>query len=413
MWMLKMLTLPVSTDIVGKFPLQNEIIWLIRAIFSRKSCLILNYKRIFTHLVGPEKKVGNIHFLRIIGERITRTIASVVVLGAISFPAVQAEAGFFATLISGLIPAKPADTILLDPSLNSQNMALLQATLSPNGNLGKGGGDITIVGSALLPESGPAGTLADVDDSFPVTDQISVYTVRKGDSISAIAKMFEVSVNTIMWANDLKNGVIREGQVLVILPVNGVRHIVKKGDTLASIAKSYKGEINEIADFNNLSVSSPLVVGEEILVPNGKLATVPSTSISNGSKTTSTLRGTGGPELLGYYIRPVFGGTISQGLHGYNGVDLAAPRGTTIVASAKGVVIISRGSGWNGGYGNYIVIQHANGTQTLYAHLSSVVAHEGSEVEQGQLIGYSGSTGKSTGPHLHFEVRGAKNPFAK
>lgn len=216
-----------------------------------------------------------------------------------------------------------------------------------------------------------------------------------------------------MWANDLKNGVIREGQVLVILPVNGVRHIVKKGDTLASIAKSYKGEVDEIADFNNLSISSPLVVGEEILVPNGKLAVTLSTSVSSGSKTTSTLRGTGGPELFGYYIRPVFGGTISQGLHGYNGVDLAAPRGTTIVASAKGVVIISRGSGWNGGYGNYVVIQHPNGTQTLYAHLSSVVAREGSEVEQGQLIGYSGSTGKSTGPHLHFEIRGAKNPFAK
>jgi murein DD-endopeptidase MepM/ murein hydrolase activator NlpD len=125
------------------------------------------------------------------------------------------------------------------------------------------------------------------------------------------------------------------------------------------------------------------------------------------------LRGTGGPDLPGYYIRPVYGGTISQGLHGYNGVDLAAPRGTTIVAAAGGNVIIARGSGWNGGYGNYVVISHPNGTQTLYAHLNSVATYEGAQVEQGQLIGYSGSTGKSTGPHLHFEVRGAKNPFAK
>lgn len=402
-----------TTDIVGKFLLQNEFIWLIRAIFSEKTCLILNCKHIFTHLLRGEKKPIGKNFLGIIGNKIVSTIASVFVLGVISFPSLQAEAGFFATLISGLMSSKSADSTLLDPALNSQNMALLQATLSPNGNLGKGGGDITIVGSALLPESGPAGTLADVGDTLPVSDQISVYTVRKGDSISAIAKMFGVSVNTIMWANDLKNGIIREGQVLVILPLNGVRHIVKKGDTLASIAKSYKGDVDEIADFNNISASSLLDVGEEILVPNGSLAVVPSKSVSVSTKTTSTLRGTGGPELVGYYIRPVFGGVISQGLHGYNGVDLAAPRGTTIVAAAKGTVIISRGSGWNGGYGNYIVIQHPNGTQTLYSHLTSVVAREGAEVEQGQLIGYSGSTGKSTGPHLHFEVRGAKNPFAK
>lgn len=334
------------------------------------------------------------------------------VLVSFFLPLFQVQAGFFATLVRFFV-SEPAEGALLDPALNSQNMALLQAPLSPNGNLGKGGGDITIVGSALLPESGPAGTLLDVVDNVSTNDQISVYTVRKGDTISAIAKMFGVSVNTIMWANDLKSGIIKEGQVLVILPVNGVRHIVKKGDTLASIAKEYKGTIDEIAEFNNVSISSPLAVGEEILVPNGKLATAPNTSVSVSTRTTSTLRGTGGPDLPGYYIRPVYGGTISQGLHGYNGVDLAAPRGTTIVAAAGGNVIIARGSGWNGGYGNYVVISHPNGTQTLYAHLNSVATYEGAQVEQGQLIGYSGSTGKSTGPHLHFEVRGAKNPFAK
>ena len=90
---------------------------------------------------------------------------------------------------------------------------------------------------------------------------------------------------------------------------------------------------------------------------------------------------------------------------------MAAPVGTPIRASAGGVVIISRSSGYNGGYGSYVVISHSNGTQTLYAHMNKVQAIQGTTVAQGELIGTVGSTGKSTGPHVHFEVRGAANPF--
>jgi murein DD-endopeptidase MepM/ murein hydrolase activator NlpD len=101
----------------------------------------------------------------------------------------------------------------------------------------------------------------------------------------------------------------------------------------------------------------------------------------------------------------------TQGIHGYNGVDLGAPAGTAVRAAAAGQVIISKASGWNGGYGQYIVVKHANGTQTLYAHLSANSVAAGATVAQGQLIGAVGNTGKSTGNHVHFEVRGAKNPF--
>jgi murein DD-endopeptidase MepM/ murein hydrolase activator NlpD len=108
----------------------------------------------------------------------------------------------------------------------------------------------------------------------------------------------------------------------------------------------------------------------------------------------------------------VNGGVLTQGLHGYNGIDIGAPSGTGILASAAGTVIIAnRSGGWNGGYGNYIVIQHDNGTQTLYAHASRIYATAGQRVAQGALIGAVGRTGKATGPHLHFEVRGATNPF--
>ncbi|MBI3075361.1 MAG: M23 family metallopeptidase, partial [Parcubacteria group bacterium] len=107
----------------------------------------------------------------------------------------------------------------------------------------------------------------------------------------------------------------------------------------------------------------------------------------------------------------VSGGRKTQGLHGFNGVDIGAPYGTPVYAAAAGTVIVSRPSGWNGGYGQYVVISHSNGTQTLYSHMGSIVASEGAYLEQGQILGYVGSTGRSTGPHLHFEVRGARNPF--
>ena len=288
---------------------------------------------------------------------------------------------------------------------NSQNMSILQAALNSDPNPSKGGGDITIVGGvALLPETGPTGTLADIQEQHS-HDQISVYVVRKGDTLSQIAKMFGVSTNTIIWGNDLKSSIISEGQTLIILPVSGVRHTVKSGDTIQSIAKFYKGDVSEILSFNNLSSNQKLTVGEIVIVPDGEVSSSQSNFVSN------TPRGTSVPSYDGYYTRPLVGGKKTQGLHGYNGIDLGAPSGTPIYAAASGNVIISRNYGWNGGYGNYVVISHTNGTQTLYAHLTEAAVFAGAYVYQGQIIGYLGSTGKSTGPHVHFEVRGAKNPF--
>ena len=110
-------------------------------------------------------------------------------------------------------------------------------------------------------------------------------------------------------------------------------------------------------------------------------------------------------------LNPLLGAIKTQGIHGYNGVDLGAPVGTPVRASASGEVIVAKGQGWNGGYGDYIVIRHRSGIQTLYAHLSKVNVAVGEQVTAGENIALSGNSGKSTGPHLHFEVRGAKNPF--
>lgn len=268
---------------------------------------------------------------------------------------------------------------------------------------------------ALMAYSGPEGTLADVID-MPQTDRISVYVVRPGDTLSDIAEMHNVSVNTVVWANNLKSTKdVHVGDTLIILPISGVKRTIVKGDTLKSLAARYGADANEIAQFNGLDPAAGLAVGTTIIIPGGEVETAPKTPAKKNlaSRTSPYLGGGGAPARAGYYVNPAPGTRLTQNLHGHNGVDFGGPRGTPIYAAADGTVIVSRNSGWNGGYGNYVVITHANGTQTLYAHLTNAIVGPGQSVSGGQLIGYMGSTGKSTGNHLHFEVRGAANPFAR
>lgn len=288
-------------------------------------------------------------------------------------------------------------------------MALLRPAMNIDPTPARGGGEITIVdNSALMPSEGPAGTIADIEK--PKNATISTYVVREGDTLTEIAELFEVKPSTILWANDLPRGaVLKIGQQLTILPVTGVKHTVIKGDTLSSIAKKYSGDAAEIASFNDVD-DSLLTVGLVVIIPNGEIAApAPAKSASKKIIATSVR---GSAAKVGYYMAPLSQYIESQGIHGYNGVDLAAPVGTPIMASASGNVIIAKAGGYNGGYGLYVVVQHDDGSQTLYAHMSKVAAYGGQSVEQGQVIGYVGSTGKSTGAHLHFEIRnGVRNPF--
>jgi len=292
-------------------------------------------------------------------------------------------------------------------TLNSQNIPLLQAALNPDPNNGWGGGDITINNNALLSDSGLMGTIADISENKPGPDQISLYVVREGDNLSQIAKMFDVSVNTIRWANDLRaDEPIRVGQILVILPVTGIQYSVKKGDTIKDIAKKFNADVDEILQFNNLAINNKLVEGETIIIPNGDYTEPAQTTAPSQKPKTVT------PFYIGYYLRPIEDGRKTQGIHGYNAVDLADSCGTPIFASASGDILISKSYGWNAGYGNYIVISHPNGTQTLYAHLSKNVVYPGWHVVKGQIIGYIGITGRTTGCHVHFEIRGGpRNMF--
>lgn len=309
------------------------------------------------------------------------------------------------------------------PMVHDSSIDLLEAAVNTDPNPAKGrGGIATTGGSALIAYTGPDGTIADIDRTAS-SGRISTYTVREGDSLSGIADMFDVSMNTILWANNLSNkGAVRPGMTLVILPVSGIRHKVASGDTLATLAKRYGSDADEIASFNGLSAAGSLTSGDTVIIPGGEIAAVKAPAKKAVAKATSKIKtggslgavlGTGNTSnaVSGGFANPAPAGRVSQGIHGWNGVDLAAPQGSAINAAAAGTVIISRVGGWNGGYGNYIVIDHGNGVQTLYSHNSTNTVSIGDTVVRGQNIGTIGNTGQSTGYHVHFEVRGAKNPF--
>lgn len=307
-------------------------------------------------------------------------------------------------------------------------MPLLSPATNINPSPVVGGGAIVLAGGvALVAQEGPSGTAADIE-SRPAVSQISSYTVHEGDTLAGIAEMFDVSVNTIVWANDLKDTPIREGQTLIILPITGIQHTLLKGETLSSLARDYRSNAHDIAQYNDFADNAHLVPGTVVIIPAGEMS-LPKTQtpakpdkittrlaqtkkLGASNKPTSKLHGADGPAIAGYYRWPVASGIITQGLHGFDAVDIGAPKGTNIFAAADGTVLVAKGGGgWNGGYGNYVVIQHPNGTQTLYAHATKVLVSPGAAVVQGEIIATVGSTGESTGPHLHFEVRGAQNPF--
>ena len=372
----------------------------------------------------------------------------VVVLGVTMTYAQTAHAGLF-SFITDLISAGhvSADTSTStgdSSSTNSQNMPLLQAVSNPNPTISSDCSDVSPVNGTILDPNISVSAIANCETT---NTQISTYVVKSGDTISGVAQMFGVSINTVLWANSLTGkSVLQPGQTLVILPITGINYTVQKGDTLQGIANKYGGDhtketLSDILNYNDMTVSTALTVGQTIIIPSAELSTndiTVSTPSRSTTKSSSAVR-SGLPKnslssdepLLDnvknwpaypscnvassgcYYLRPISGGHISQKLHGHNGVDLAAPIGTPIVASAGGTVIISRvNGGWNGGYGNFVVISHNNDTQTLYAHMQTkLVVSAGEHVKQGQVIGYIGMTGHTTGPHLHFEIRGAQNEF--
>ena len=336
-----------------------------------------------------------------------------------SFLPKQANAGFFSSLFSDQAYAdSSSDTASSPTGNNSQNIPLLEANVSSVDNTDNTDTDAnTVSNNALVPVTGPMGA-SDGTNASDCSGNDANYVVKSGDTLAWIAKTYNVSVNTILWANDMKKGdKLNPGDVLLILPCSGIEYTIKQKDSLQSIAKLYKVEVDDIVQNNDITLDTPLVPGDTLIIPNAAKSDEGGTPIPQkdlgASIAKNKLYYQQHPiqNLAGYYIDPVPGYRLSQGIHDNNAVDLAIPTGTPIHAAAAGKVIFAR-NGYNGGFGNFVIIDHPNGTQTLYAHQSKLATHAGDEVYQGEVIGYVGSTGHSTGPHLHFEVHGAQNPGA-
>lgn len=243
-------------------------------------------------------------------------------------------------------------------------------------------------------------------------DKVVDYEVIGGDTLASIATKFDVSIDTIKWSNNLKGEIIKPGQIIKIPPVTGVVHKVQSGESIYTIAKKYKVDAQNIVnfpfnDFTDLDTFA-LVPGQTLIVPNGTIEEV--RPVSPGGFYAGPIKA--GLRGSSNFIWPTSGSISQYPVWYHMAVDIQNPGAPPVIASDTGTVTFAGCIPY--GYGCHIIVDHANGYQTLYGHLSKLDVSAGQGVNQGQQIGVMGSTGRSTGTHLHFEVRtgeGLLNPL--
>ncbi len=243
---------------------------------------------------------------------------------------------------------------------------------------------------------------------------IQIYKVLPADNLQKIAARYDLRPETILWANpklESNPDLLWPGQQLIIPPVDGVMHVVRAGDTLSSLAIKYKVSLDEIVEFplNNLeSSNTPINSGRQLIIPNGtKPYVARQVAMYRGPVPANAVRGSGS------FAWPVSGHITQQFWLGHRAIDVGARAGAPIVAADSGYVV-KASHGWNGGYGRMVMIDHGNGFVTLYAHMNMVYVRQGENVAKGERLGTVGNTGRSTGPHLHLEIRqngAARNPL--
>lgn len=245
------------------------------------------------------------------------------------------------------------------------------------------------------------------DISQKPRDIITEYTVQRGDTISTIAEKFQVSADTIKWANDLSDDSLSVGDVLKIPSVTGIVYKVQSGDTVYSIAKKFNTNPQKIVDFPYNEFANPetfsLVIGEMLMVPDGVQPSAQPTYQQpvyvQVPEAPQQIAGAAG------WIWPIRGEITQYFTWYHTGLDIAGPAGTPIYAAKSGTVM-EASCGWNYGYGCHVLLDNGGGFSTMYAHMvQQPSVSVGQSVNQGQLIGYRGSTGRSTGNHTHFEIR--------
>ncbi len=237
--------------------------------------------------------------------------------------------------------------------------------------------------------------------------EVVSYTVQEGDTLSMVADKFGVSLETLLWANDLTaKSKIKPGMELKVPPVTGLVHKVKRGETIYSIAKKYEVEAQNIVNwpFNSFADDETfaLAVGQILVVPDGVMPeAAPPTQpryIARQTPDAGTVTATG------QFVWPTAGKVTQNPVWYHMAVDIANRDAPDVLAADSGRVIVA-GFPDRQGYGNRVIVDHGNGYQTLYAHLAAIYVTEGQNIGRGAAIGKMGSTGRSTGMHLHFEIR--------
>lgn len=260
-------------------------------------------------------------------------------------------------------------------------------------------------GGEILGQSLDATGLVTLESDKP-WNQVSEYTVKDGDTLSSIAAKFDLTIDSVKWANeaiDWKK--IKPGDVVTIPPVTGIVYKVKAGDTIYSIAKKFSTNAQGIVDFplNTFADDETfaLAAGQTLIVPDGVMPDAPAPTLPRYTNVLTP--DAGSVAAAGSFVWPAYG-RITQPYRWYHkGLDIANQAGGAILAADAGTVVVS---GWtNAGYGYHVIIDHGNGYQTLYGHMSVLSVVPGQRVARGATLGQMGSTGRSTGTHLHFEIR--------
>lgn len=406
----------------------GPVFWLLRKIYRRfvvpTYSFSLTVKKRWQKLFGPAK---NKFFYPFIAKPVVHIVV-IVLIFSVTAVNIQAQTAPVGTgensLLFGVLGGEDLELIEETADVDRDTVSFSYVSTAYGiSSRDVGSADVTLIpvaDNSLLVTTGetaiattPSITGAVRDTSAPrkVRTGTETYIVKEGDTISTIAASFGLSSSTILWANDLgSNDFIRPGQELAILPVDGVTHEVTSGDTLTKIASRYGVEEEDISSFNKLGAEGTIALNTTLIIPDGtpprptpqqvvRIAQTPTISdVQTVFEKPDASPNAASPNMLW----PVPGRVITQywGWR-HTGVDIDGHYDDPIYASDAGVVEIA---GWGRGYGIQAVVNHENGFKTRYAHMSKIFVTPGQRVAKGEVLGMVGTTGYSTGTHIHYEI---------
>jgi murein DD-endopeptidase MepM/ murein hydrolase activator NlpD len=374
--------------------------------------VVLLVRRQVAQLVLPAKN----RFLYLVSNRYVVHLAVICVAGfsaaaGLNYGSVRAETASSGSILYSLLSQDAGEEIEVVSASDESDYRLVSYTEDPLLALQGGHVDFHSPSDPYVTTS--TGTSPATDAGAPVVpsrSEVITYTVEDGDTLSGIAAKHGLTLSTVLWANNLTlRSTIKPNQTLTIPPVDGVLYTVKQGDTISKIAKTLSADAEEIIRFNRLASADDIRIGEKLVIPGGEnpapaapARTAPVSSIFGQAPAGTTAKPKGSAAGKGDWVWPTDWRVITQ-YYGWKhtGVDIDGDYNTHSYAAADGAVIYS---GWRNGYGYTVEVDHGNGIVTRYAHHSKLYVKVGDVVKAGQLLAQTGTTGHSTGTHLHFEV---------